>query len=513
MKMVPQLRDQLIPLCHLVCEESYDGVLRQSAAMLCNLFNARDCVFFLLDGSGQNLVITLGVREGDAHWAPEQRSVNIDVDRTKGGPFSQVALTGKTLSGLTPASGYKTDLIQEILGPDFKEAFLLPLQRPQGELLGIALISGSTFDPEAILGAADLGFFAKAIGGILHRRVYDLARVRERHDLQKSLEFVGKDREKLRRKLSGELLEKFPGRSAAAHDLRNKISLLADFEGNISIFGPDGCGREKIAQEIHKASRWSRSAFVFVDCKDLTEDNFAPLMFGYKRGAIQGVSAARKGYLREAGEGMVYLHRVDLLPIDLQASLARVLEKNTYRALGAERDTPVSARFVFSAASDLPRRRCESEFIGSLFFKMTQSTIRVPSLSNRQEDIPDLAWAVTRRLSRKLRKPCSLSEETTLLLKSEPIEGEVRELENRLERAAARLGPQGGEIFPEHLAEVFEEETRPQPESSLSEKVASYERNLLVAALKENNFDRSLAAEALKIPKRTLADKCKKYHI
>lgn len=513
MKMLPLLRDQFVPLCHLVCEESYDGALRQSAAMLNNLFDARDCVLLLLDGTGQNFVVTLGVRNGDTHWAPEQLVLNIDEDSKAGGPFAQMALTGNALSGLTRSSGYPTEFIQNILGLDFETALLLPINRPQGGLLGAALINGVTADPSALLGTPDLTFLVNAIGGIIHRRALELARLRERKDLQKSLAFINKDREELRGKLNGALLDRIPGRSSAVQNLRSKILRLANFEGNITILGSDGCGREDIAQQIHNASRWSRSSLVFVNCRELTEENFAPLVLGYKRGAIQGVSAARKGYIREAGEGMVYFDRVDLLPLELQSTLARMMEKRTYRTLGSERDTPIAARFVFSAASDLPDRRSENTFLGALFFKITQSTIHVPPLSSRPEDIPDLANAIVRRLSRKLHKSCSISEETILLLKSEPNLGETRELESRLERAMMRIGVQGGEIFPEHLAEEIEGTPQAQSESTLPEKLANYERSLLLTALKDNNFDRALAAEALKIPKRTLADKCKKYHI
>ena len=237
------------------------------------------------------------------------------------------------------------------------------------------------------------------------------------------------------------------------------------------------------------------------------------MVYGHKRGAINGVAAARKGYLREAGEGMVYFDRVDLLPLDLQRELAMLLERKTYRTQGSERENPVSARLVFSAAADLPAARSDAQFMATLFFRMTQSTIQLPPLSARREDIADIAVSFLNHLNRSEREPCRLSEEALLLLAQEQTMGDVRELESKLERAFLQAAADGGQLLPEHFVEKITDPTMEQTSASLPERMAAFERGLLLAALKENDFDRALAAKYLNIPKRTLADKCKKYQI
>lgn len=511
--MMPQIRDQFIPLCNLVCEESYDGVLRQSATLLGKFFAARDSVLLLLDSTGHNFVVTLGAREGDAHWSPEKATLNIEQDREDGGPFAQVALTRKALRVEHPDVGYRTDFIEKMLGSDFGMAVILPLLRPDRQLLGVALVAGAKVDILGVHESPDLHLFANALGGVIYQKLTEVQRLRERNDLRKSLSHIGKDRDELRDKLLVALQERIPGRSAQIAKLHRQISRLANFDGNITLLGPEGSGKERIAQELHRASRWQRSPFVFVNCPDLNEDNFAPLLFGNTRGAIKGLASARKGYIREAGGGMLYFNRVDLLSPDLQGALARVLEKRSYRALGAERDIPITSRFVFSAPPDLPEIRINNGFLSTLFFRITQSTIRIPPLTTRKEDVPDIALSYIAQLRRKEHKPCTISDDALLLLSQDQFTGDVRELESKLERAFMRVSLQGGELLPEHLIEDVEAEEVAATGISLPERLALVERGLILAALKEHNFDRATAADSLKIPKRTLADKCKKYQI
>ena len=515
MAALMQIRDHFHALCNLVCEENLEAVLRQSAQLFIGFFDAHTVLILVLDDLGKRFVVSAGARAGNINWAPKVAFVDISQDRSVNGPLAQVAMTGKPLYLDRYGQGYNMQTLSGLLSDTITCVALLPLQRSDKTLLGCLVV----YTPKYFLtGSAEKGtldLLLKALAALIGKKVTSQRKEQLAQQLRHSFDSAAKDRDVFRDRLVQAIEQKFPGKSEYIHALRIDILKQAKRRAPLMIFGPEGSGVEAVALEIHKASRNYRSPFVYVNCRQLNASNFAALVYGHKRGAIQGVSSPHKGYFREAGAGTILFDRIDCLDVLLQDEFVRVLERGQYRTLGSQVDSSFSARLIFSASPNIALGRTEQDFRAALYYRATRSVITLIPLAQRPEDIDPIIDGLIANFSVKLKTTFEVDWTVRSWLKQQSLEGDMQELESLIERACTRARRDQGRLTLKHFEDTF-----PAPQQSPSEDATSlpkmleqYERRLLLQALKQNDFDRTKTAHTLNIPKRTLADKCVKYQL
>lgn len=223
----------------------------------------------------------------------------------------------------------------------------------------------------------------------------------------------------------------FPTRHRGLAQQLRRLLAAADSDGTVLILGAPGTGKDRLARMLHERSPRAAKPFVRVDLAAVTDDLFESELFGHERGAFTGAVASKPGLLEGAGEGTLYLDRIDTLSLRAQGKLLRVLEERIVRRVGGTKLTPLAARFVFSAAPDLPRRARSGEFREDLFYRIAVVTVGLPPLAERRGDL--LAGA--RALARE-HGPGAFTPAASQALLSHPWRGNWRELENVVRRAA-----------------------------------------------------------------------------
>jgi DNA-binding NtrC family response regulator len=222
------------------------------------------------------------------------------------------------------------------------------------------------------------------------------------------------------------------GASRTTEAVRQMVRRVADAGATVLIRGETGTGKELVARALHELSSRQGEPFVAVNCSALPGALIESLIFGHERGAFTGADRKSRGQLELAGAGTILLDEIAEMPIDLQAKLLRVLEDRRFRPLGSEEEKPLRARVLASTHVDLEARIGEGKFREDLFYRLNVVTIRLPSLAERTEDIPELVAAFAADLPRKLK----FTESAITWLERRPWPGNIRELRNVVERLA-----------------------------------------------------------------------------
>ena len=306
------------------------------------------------------------------------------------------------------------------------------------------------------------------------------------------------------RKRFGELV----GQSAAMRRVFDLISRVAPSDATVLILGETGTGKELVARAIHQRSPRAKKPFVAINCAAITETLLESELFGYERGAFTGADRRKPGMFELASGGTLFLDEIAEMPPTLQAKLLRVLQEKVVYHLGGTTPIPVDVRIIAATNKDLKQLVRERKFREDLYFRLAVFPIELPPLRERREDIPLL---VENYLARR-GASAKVSPEAMELLMGYDYPGNVRELENILERALILSG--GKDILPEHLPELEEiplvENISPVPgETTLAE----LEKKMLLAALEKAGGNKSKAARLLGITRRMLYTRLKKYGI
>ncbi len=224
--------------------------------------------------------------------------------------------------------------------------------------------------------------------------------------------------------------------------LKQQLSRLArtlDSATTVLILGAPGTGKDRLARLLHERSRRRAEPFVRIDLAAIPDDLFESELFGHERGAFTGAVSAKPGLLEGAGEGTVYLDRIDVLSPRAQGKLLRVVEERLFRRVGGTRPLSLRARIVASAAPDLPRRARTGEFREDLFYRLAVVTVHLPTLAERRGDV--LAGA--RAAAREAGGPSRLTPAAEAMLRDHPWRGNWRELENVVRRASIEARESG----------------------------------------------------------------------
>jgi DNA-binding NtrC family response regulator len=293
--------------------------------------------------------------------------------------------------------------------------------------------------------------------------------------------------------------------------LRAELTRYAAADANVLITGPTGAGKDLVARTLHALSSRRSHPFIVVDCPGLPATLVESELFGHERGAFTDATIARPGRFELAGQGIVYLDRVDELPLEAQAKLLRLVEQKQVERLGSNLSVPVRARVIASASDDIERAVAAGHFRTDLFHRLRVLPLRVPSLAERRGDLPALARRILASLAKRQgRSTPRLSADAIAALEGYGWPGNVRELGHVLERAfvnAHRSSITADDlpaslVSPEQIADGTTAE-RPT--------LDALERRYVAFVLKETRGNQSRAAEILGISRKALWEKRKRY--
>jgi DNA-binding NtrC family response regulator len=279
---------------------------------------------------------------------------------------------------------------------------------------------------------------------------------------------------------------------------------LAMSDITVLITGESGTGKELLARYIYQRSNRAKGPFVAVNCAAIPENLLESELFGYEKGAFTGAHERRKGKFELAHGGVLLLDEISEMPLHLQAKLLRVLQEKTVDRIGGTKPVPVDVRVIATTNRDLLKEIREGRFREDLYYRLNVFPIKLPPLRERPEDIPLLSrWFLERYSASHKKSIKGISNSAMEILKKRPWKGNVRELENVIQRAVFLC--QGDTIEPEDL--VFEE-----PEVSLKcGKIRDLEKELILKTLEETKGNKTLAAKILGVSVRTIRNKLAQY--
>jgi len=307
------------------------------------------------------------------------------------------------------------------------------------------------------------------------------------------------------------------GEAEVMRALRAQIAKVARSQAPVFIQGESGTGKEVIARLIHDLGPRASGPFVPINCGAIPAELMESELFGHRKGSFTGASADKPGLFQAAHRGTLFLDEVADLPLPVQVKLLRALQERAVRPVGATREEPVDVRIISASHKDLARRVREGGFRQDLFYRLNVIQLNAPALREHPEDIPALAQAILRRLAeRDGQPPRLLGEDGLRVLQSYAFPGNVRELENILERAIALgEGPiiSAGDLSfiqaPDQLAQHAPDMTdRPPLQEQMAPNLplapAGSEEASILQTLETYRWNRTRAAKALGMTLRQL---------
>jgi two-component system, NtrC family, response regulator PilR len=304
------------------------------------------------------------------------------------------------------------------------------------------------------------------------------------------------------------------GESAPIVKAREMIGKLARSQAPVYITGDSGTGKEVAARLMHVGSARADAPFVAVNCGAIPENLMESEFFGYKRGAFTGAETDKIGYLQAAQKGTLFLDEVGDLPLAMQVKLLRVIQEKKVRRLGDTVEEPIDVRIISATHRNLSDQVDAGEFRQDLFYRLNVIELRMPSLREIPEDIPVITASVIDRLTRLSGNPAPrMSDEAMLALRRYDFPGNVRELENILERALALCSDN---VIAEQDLYLTQATLRDKSGTGaadgslgtrglpLHEFLDQVEKEAIMKALESTRFNKTAAAKLLGITFRSL---------
>jgi formate hydrogenlyase transcriptional activator len=312
------------------------------------------------------------------------------------------------------------------------------------------------------------------------------------------------------------MFEEIVGTSPALQAVLTLVAKVAPTDSTVLITGETGTGKELIARAIHKRSTRSARAFVSVNCAAIPASLIPSELFGHEKGAFTGATQRRLGRFELAEGGTIFLDEIGELPAETQVALLRVLQEHEFERVGGNRSIKADARVIVATNRDLEKAMTAGTFRRDLFYRLNVFPIDMPALRERREDIPLLVEYFIDRFARKAGKKIRRVNKKTLeLLQSYPWPGNIRELQNVIERSVIVCEGEDFSVDERWLSrQPVAIELRRQTE--LSQKLAAHEKEAIEAALSESGgrvFGPSGAAAKLGIPRSTLESKIRSLKI
>jgi two-component system response regulator PilR (NtrC family) len=316
------------------------------------------------------------------------------------------------------------------------------------------------------------------------------------------------------------------GSSAVMEQVREMIGRVARSQAPVHICGESGTGKELVARMIHESGARREGPFVAVNCGAIPTELMESELFGHKRGSFTGAVADKKGLIQSAEGGTLFLDEVADLPLHMQVKLLRVVQEKTVRPVGEAREETVDVRILSATHKVLADLVAQGLFREDLFYRINVIELRVPPLRERSGDITEITAAILERLARRTGTTApQISPDALRMLETYAFPGNVRELENVLERALTLCT--GGVITPEHIR--LRAGARPteavagapaaltalpaEGGGALGSQLESIERDAIVKALEKTRYNKTAAAKLLGMSFRALRYRIKKLGI
>jgi two-component system response regulator PilR (NtrC family) len=334
------------------------------------------------------------------------------------------------------------------------------------------------------------------------------------------------------RRVASPSAQRLIGDSPTMQQLRQTITKLARSQAPVYISGESGVGKELVARLIHEQGPRAGSPFVPVNCGAIPTELMESEFFGHRKGSFTGAHADKHGLFQAAHGGTLFLDEVAELPLHMQVKLLRVIQEKTVRPVGASAELPVDVRILSATHKNLAVLVEQGKFRHDLYYRINVIELPVPPLRRRPEDIPALAGHILRRLTEALGQAVpALSDDALDALRRYPFPGNVRELENILERAVALCDgnritasdlhlpeappqPGGGDGEPVAAPRPVVEPVRlPTETAPLPDALEQIEREAIIKALEANRYNKTKTAAHLGITFRALRYKLKKLGI
>ena len=300
------------------------------------------------------------------------------------------------------------------------------------------------------------------------------------------------------------------GDSEAVHSIRQMITKLARSQAPVYISGESGVGKELVARMIHEQSPRAAKVFVPVNCGAIPNELMESEFFGYKKGSFTGADTDKKGLFQVAEEGTLFLDEVAELPEHMQVKLLRVIQEKKIRPVGAEQELPVNVRLLSATHKDLNKLVESSGFRKDLYYRINVIELHIPPLRDRKEDLPLIIDYILDRIKQDSGPgPCpSLTDSAYQSLQEYDFPGNVRELENILERAVTLSD--GHNITPEdlQLPDTHKRDEALSDPVKDKKKLDTYlddvEKQMIIDALEESRWNKTKAAKKLGLTLRAL---------
>jgi len=292
------------------------------------------------------------------------------------------------------------------------------------------------------------------------------------------------------------------GKSAAIQRVFATVRKVAATEGTVLITGKSGTGKELVAKAIHFNSKRQGHPFLAVNCGAIPENLFESELFGHKRGSFTGATADRVGFFKAADGGTLFLDEVSEIPLHLQVKLLRAIEAREVVPVGTSSPIPIDVRIIATTNRNLIKEVEAGRYREDLYYRLNVVEITLPSLADRPDDIPLLVQHFVTKYALEMNKPVrGIDNEAMKALMNHPWRGEVRELENVVERAV--IFADGELIAPKDLPAMFDQKPGLQysfdTSRSLNDATAEFEKQYIARVLQMNEYNKENTARALKI--------------
>jgi len=314
------------------------------------------------------------------------------------------------------------------------------------------------------------------------------------------------------RRTKQKMTEDLLGSSALMQELRNEINLLASTDSAVLILGESGTGKELVARGIHKASKRECGPFVRLNCASIPADLMESELFGHKKGSFTGAIENREGAFARADGGILFLDEIGDLPLSLQPKLLHAVEEKEILPIGGKQPQSVSVKILSATNLDLEEMVREKRFRMDLFYRLNIMQVILPPLRDRGRDVEELATAFATFFASEFGRP-KMEFSTGALQKMRIYDwpGNVRELRNVMERAVLKC--QGKELTSDYIPGLITDETNATEKKASNLDLVAKEQELLLAALKQHNWNKTQAAKELNISRSALRYRLTKYGI
>lgn len=312
------------------------------------------------------------------------------------------------------------------------------------------------------------------------------------------------------------------GKSKPYLALLHAIATAASCDVRVILEGESGTGKELVARALHLESRRAKQPFIAVDCGAIPDHLIESELFGHVKGAFTGATTARKGLFESANHGTLFIDEISNLPLELQSKLLRVLQEEEIRPLGSNVSHKVDVRIISASSVPLSELVEKEHFRQDLFYRLHVYPVKIPTLNERKDDISLLAYHFLKKFTSQQHKRITQIHESVIdLMKFRHWDGNVRELENFIERLVTLTPAEAESITPQILpgkyqAELQKFNAKKLPRDSggpLRDQLASLEKELLLASLGKCDWNQSLAARNLEISEHSIRYKMQKYDI